>query len=1671
MPQCTHAEIPQAEYEALVALFNRTGDYPCSWGGVSCTCTSWAEDPCQGYCEHLHVTQLSSRGNKLSGGEIPSELGNLSSLTTLWLEGNELTGEIPSEIGNLSNLAYLKLHNNQLCGKIPSELMNLTKLLELALSDNNLINTDTEYDADFITWLDQHQHFLYTWRNQISPSYCPSLIQLSASNYNINEGDNSATITVTRIESNDGAISINYATTDGTATAPDDYTQTSGTINWADGDDTDKSITIDIIDDSDLESDETFIVSLDNPTGGAELGEPNIATVTIKGSVLDENLSGIVYNQTGETLSGVTIEIDGQTQTTDELGAYSFSELAPDEYLITASKENYVSITELVNIPSSTSVEKNFVLYPDGEIQVLSITSKYPENVHYLEGISHEVTYTANIHWGGLTPKTVRFITPQGEYDVSTTESTVSKTFNMGTEFGVGKKLKVKAISDEDIESEEKEAAFVIMSKPVIGKIPTMSFSRFDLGDTFSYKAPDLEFNTAFFNEGFGAGAVPEDMPVFNKKKFAMKFTPVVNTEIDANGKMTMKMSTITISTPEVDILGEKINMSPILSIESQFFDGNWNLSGGGIGMTGNIDFKRSSPFILPGPFPIPAFLKLVTNAAINGIVTINGLNPFSPEGKIGFEPSISGSLGVGIDEIVAAEVWVKGGVDTGLQFPAKPTHLEKFIAYLIGGVKVYALLYNWEKELGKCEWNYHTGAFDCDWGSSSLRSAAGFSAPTLIARDYLNQPNANAFLGAIISQNAGTTDTTKSPTTIAALQEAVFPFSDPELASNGQAVSSVWIMDNDSRTDINRTMAVSSAWNGTEWSQPQTINDDGTADFHPQLLLSADDAMLCAWEDQKIVLNDTDDFETMVANMEISVARYNPGSSQTWATPETAIEIPYPLIKYDTIFQSDSGKGLTVMSLDTDDDLSTIADRQLFTLTYQNGTWGSLTQLTTDDLPDDNPQLALDPSGNVVLVWLKDSELSSLSATSFTLPEMTERQIILSDESGYSANLADARLTSSPDGKIAILWAEASTEFDSDIYALFYSPIFQIWGNSRQLTEDEETESRITAAFQGNDKLIALYNRNLIGETELTTTYQGREVSILVPNIIGTDLYMMVHELSTDLALQEEFFDISPANPDAGNTATLTVTAENLSDQAIENAVVAFYNGDPAFGGTQIATTTLTPPLAPQERRDVSVDWLVPEGDAPLTLFAVIDPDSILDPINRSNNSQSITTLEPDLSVSHFHWARFTEKHLSLTARIKNEGSTPTEPVTVTFTDSLNGDAVLYSETLPTLAPYESKDINFLWDHQAVKYKVKVTVDSQEVLEEFDEDNNEYELNFTLGSSLFANDLIIDFGTEYGIWTYTNNSTWTKLHALSSEQLISGDMDGNGIDEIIIDFGAAYGIWLRMNNSSWVQLHSLSPESMVTGDIDGSSQDDVIIDFGASYGIWVWMNNNTWTQLHSISPESITTGDMDGNGLDDVVIDFGETYGIWIRMNNSTWVKLHSISPSSLVTGNIDGGGLADVIIDFGEPYGIWVWMNNNTWTQLHSISPESITTGDMDGNGLDDVVIDFGETYGIWIRMNNSTWVSLHSLSAESITTGDMDGNGLDDVVIDFGDTYGIWARMNNDSWVKLHTLSPESMVTGNLDGQTSPSSNITAQQAPPELDNAEPLPEADLIELPAE
>ena len=81
---------------------------------------------------------------------------------------------------------------------------------------------------------------------------------------------------------------------------------------------------------------------------------------------------------------------------------------------------------------------------------------------------------------------------------------------------------------------------------------------------------------------------------------------------------------------------------------------------------------------------------------------------------------------------------------------------------------------------------------------------------------------------------------------------------------------------------------------------------------------------------------------------------------------------------------------------------------------------------------------------------------------------------------------------------------------------------------------------------------------------------------------------------------------------------------------------------------------------------------------------------------------------------------------------------------------------------------------------------------------------------------------------------------SWTNLHSVSPEDIVIGDLDGNGIDEVVIDFGIAYGLWVRFNNASWVPLHALSPSRIATGDLDNDPRDELIVDF-PGYGIYIW--------------------------------------------------------------------------------------------------------------------------------------------------------------------------------------------------------------------------------------
>jgi hypothetical protein len=105
-------------------------------------------------------------------------------------------------------------------------------------------------------------------------------LQLSAVTYSVAENEISATITISRVGGSSGTVGVDYASSDSTATAGSDYTAVIGRLSFADGV-TSQSFTITILDDADYEGDETVNITLSNPTGGAGLGSPSTAILTI----------------------------------------------------------------------------------------------------------------------------------------------------------------------------------------------------------------------------------------------------------------------------------------------------------------------------------------------------------------------------------------------------------------------------------------------------------------------------------------------------------------------------------------------------------------------------------------------------------------------------------------------------------------------------------------------------------------------------------------------------------------------------------------------------------------------------------------------------------------------------------------------------------------------------------------------------------------------------------------------------------------------------------------------------------------------------------------------------------------------------------------------------------------------------------------------------------------------------------------------------------------------------------------------------------------------------------------------------------------------------------------------------------------------------------------------
>lgn len=135
----------------------------------------------------------------------------------------------------------------------------------------------------------------------------PPTLQFAASSYTVAENAGTVTLTVRRLKDPSRAVTVDYATTNGTAAAGLKYTAVSGTLTFGPGE-TNQTIVVPILNEGFVEGTQTFRVLLSNPTGGAVLGSPTSATVLITDNDAGIQFQSATYSVT-EDAGAVVIRV------------------------------------------------------------------------------------------------------------------------------------------------------------------------------------------------------------------------------------------------------------------------------------------------------------------------------------------------------------------------------------------------------------------------------------------------------------------------------------------------------------------------------------------------------------------------------------------------------------------------------------------------------------------------------------------------------------------------------------------------------------------------------------------------------------------------------------------------------------------------------------------------------------------------------------------------------------------------------------------------------------------------------------------------------------------------------------------------------------------------------------------------------------------------------------------------------------------------------------------------------------------------------------------------------------------------------------------------------------------------------------------------------------------
>lgn len=231
----------------------------------------------------LTVTLQDEGGVALTWGQTFNEVNeNANTLTLTVTRPGDSIGEMSVDINFLDNTAINGvdyIFENQTVTFLEGEF---NKVLVVDILDNDVHQENRSFTLEMTNPVNAYieENTQNTTIEIIDDDTPPiGIINVEASSLSFNENDGEVSINLQRVNGEFGDIVIHYDLVDITTTQGSDYTLSSGTLTFQDGE-TEKNITLSISDDSNDESDETFTITL-TADDMSIIGALNEVTITI----------------------------------------------------------------------------------------------------------------------------------------------------------------------------------------------------------------------------------------------------------------------------------------------------------------------------------------------------------------------------------------------------------------------------------------------------------------------------------------------------------------------------------------------------------------------------------------------------------------------------------------------------------------------------------------------------------------------------------------------------------------------------------------------------------------------------------------------------------------------------------------------------------------------------------------------------------------------------------------------------------------------------------------------------------------------------------------------------------------------------------------------------------------------------------------------------------------------------------------------------------------------------------------------------------------------------------------------------------------------------------------------------------------------------------------------